>query len=282
MAYCPTVRTFAFVYGGHKGETGKITITPWNTPVLCIPTCLLRATPCGCMGFVWVHAESILRCVASPFHSFVTTLVENKHTIPKINPVEPAHQRNPYSHTACKTMPDFIHVSMPYPLARFCHRYGCVIIATQEQRLKHRRISKHTLLTMQSAWCVTDCWLCYTEKATKAWHRQGSQKTINTYNQPRRPSNGTTHRTSTRHQLKSSPRVKCRTPASTATVHAASTTACSHYHADPAGPLPESSQPTQLSAQRRRAEPHYSTDTARPSGDTCGTCLPGGPVIRRM
>ena len=26
----------------------------------------------GCMGFVWVHADSFLCCVASPFHSFVT------------------------------------------------------------------------------------------------------------------------------------------------------------------------------------------------------------------
>ena len=25
------------------------------------------------MGFVWVHADSFLHCVASPFHSFVTT-----------------------------------------------------------------------------------------------------------------------------------------------------------------------------------------------------------------
>ena len=25
------------------------------------------------MGFVWVHADSFLRCVASPCHSFVTT-----------------------------------------------------------------------------------------------------------------------------------------------------------------------------------------------------------------
>ena len=24
----------------------------------------------SCMGFVWVHADSLLRCVASPFHSF--------------------------------------------------------------------------------------------------------------------------------------------------------------------------------------------------------------------
>ena len=27
----------------------------------------------GCMGFVWEHADSFLHCVASPFHSFVTT-----------------------------------------------------------------------------------------------------------------------------------------------------------------------------------------------------------------
>ena len=25
------------------------------------------------MGFVWVHADAFLRCVASPFHYFVTT-----------------------------------------------------------------------------------------------------------------------------------------------------------------------------------------------------------------
>ena len=25
------------------------------------------------MGFVWVHADSFLRCVASPFHYFVTS-----------------------------------------------------------------------------------------------------------------------------------------------------------------------------------------------------------------
>ena len=27
------------------------------------------------MGFVWVHADSFLHCVASPFHSFVTTML---------------------------------------------------------------------------------------------------------------------------------------------------------------------------------------------------------------
>ena len=28
----------------------------------------------GCMGFVWVHADSFLHSVTSPFHSFVTTM----------------------------------------------------------------------------------------------------------------------------------------------------------------------------------------------------------------
>ena len=32
------------------------------------------------MGFVWVHADSFLRCVAFPFHSFVTTYVNLKTT----------------------------------------------------------------------------------------------------------------------------------------------------------------------------------------------------------
>ena len=27
----------------------------------------------GCIGFVWVHADSFLHSVASPFHSFVTS-----------------------------------------------------------------------------------------------------------------------------------------------------------------------------------------------------------------
>ena len=31
-------------------------------------------TKAGCMGFVWEHADSFLRSVDSPFHSFVTTL----------------------------------------------------------------------------------------------------------------------------------------------------------------------------------------------------------------
>ena len=33
----------------------------------------IRLLLAGYTGFVWVHADSFLRCVASPFHSFVTT-----------------------------------------------------------------------------------------------------------------------------------------------------------------------------------------------------------------
>ena len=35
---------------------------------------------------------------------------------------------------------------------------------------------------------------CYTGGATKAWHRQGSNKPKNSYSQPKRPSTGNTHR----------------------------------------------------------------------------------------
>ena len=51
-------------------------------------------------------------------------------------------------------------------------------------------------------------------------------------------------------------------------MHASSTATSNHHHADPAGWLPESSQPTYPSAQCRRAEPHYDTDTTRTSGVT--------------
>ena len=43
---------------------------------LCAESVLSVSEPrwlAGCIGFVWVHADSFLRCVSSPFHSFVTT-----------------------------------------------------------------------------------------------------------------------------------------------------------------------------------------------------------------
>ena len=36
------------------------------------------------MGFVWVHADSFLRCVASPFHSFVTTILTHLQPLVKL------------------------------------------------------------------------------------------------------------------------------------------------------------------------------------------------------
>ena len=37
------------------------------------------------MGFVWVHADSFLRCVSSPFHSFVTTSWRSRHILRNVN-----------------------------------------------------------------------------------------------------------------------------------------------------------------------------------------------------
>ena len=48
--------------------------------------------------------------------------------------------------------------------------------------------------------------MSYTEKALNAWHRQGTQKTGNTYNQHKRPLIGTTHRPSTIERAAREPR----------------------------------------------------------------------------
>ena len=53
--------------------------------------------------------------------------------------------------------------------------------------------------------------MCYTEEATKAWHRQGRPKqnrTKNIHCQPKRPSPGTPHRSSTELHRNINPRVK--------------------------------------------------------------------------
>ena len=61
-------------------------------------------------------------------------------------------------------------------------------------------------------------WLCYTEKAPKAWQRRGTQKTRNTYHQPNRPNRQTSQ---TKHQAlpKGQPGRRI-TPINTAAVHA--------------------------------------------------------------
>ena len=110
--------------------------------------------------------------------------------------------------------------------------------------------------------------VCYTEKAPNAWHRRGTQKTGNTYNQPKRPSTGTTHRPSTRHYRKGSPGVKTHN-----TNQHSIRARLQHSNHPPSLPTPNrvitrSSQPTQPATKRKRAEPHYSTDTTRLSGDT--------------
>ena len=118
---------------------------------------------------------------------------------------------------------------------------------------------------------------CYTETAPNARHRRVTQKTGNTYNQPKRPSTGTPHRPSTRHNRKGSPGVKTHN-----TNQHSSRARLQHSNHPP--PLPthnrvitRSFQPTQPATKHRRAEPHYNTDTTRLSGDTQRP-PPGGPL----
>ena len=75
---------------------------------------------------------------------------------------------------------------------------------------------------------------CYTVKAQNSWHRRGTQKTGNTYNQPKHPSTDTTHRPSTKHYRRGSI-----TPIRTAAVHAFSTVTTRHCRPYPTGSPPD-------------------------------------------
>ena len=53
-------------------------------------------------GFVWVHADSFLHCVASPFHSFVTTYLLTlcgAAAVDKLNPTSLARLQLQRLHT---------------------------------------------------------------------------------------------------------------------------------------------------------------------------------------
>ena len=89
-----------------------------------------------------------------------------------------------------------------------------------------------------------DLHVCYTGKAPNAWHRRGTQKTGNTYNQPKRPSTDT-HRPSTKHYRKGSQGVKAHN-----TNQHSSRARLQHRDHAPSSPSPNrfitgSSQPTQ-------------------------------------
>ena len=110
--------------------------------------------------------------------------------------------------------------------------------------------------------------MCYMEKVPNALHRRGTQKTGNTYNQSNRPSTDTTHRPRTWHYRKGSPGVK---------THNTNQHSCrarlQHSHHPPLVPTRNwviiiSSQSMQPAAKHMRAEPHYTTDITRLSGDT--------------
>ena len=119
-------------------------------------------------------------------------------------------------------------------------------------------------------------YMCYTEKAPNAWHRQGTKKTGSTYNQSIQASTGTTHRPRTSHYRKGSPGLEKHK-----TNQHSSRGRLQHSNHPPSLPAPNrvitrSSQPTQPAAKLRRVEPHYNTDTTRLSGDT------QRPIIRKI
>ena len=93
-------------------------------------------------------------------------------------------------------------------------------------------------------------------------------KDKNTYNQPKRPSTGTSHRPSTRHYRKGSPGFKTNN-----TNQRSSRARLHHSNHSPSLPTPNRvitgfCQPTQPIAKHRRVEPHYNTNTIRLSGET--------------
>ena len=81
---------------------------------------------------------------------------------------------------------------------------------------------------------------CFTEKAPNTWHRQGTQKTGNTYNQYNRLPVGTIVNSQTKHQAPSKGQTKGRiTPTSTAAMHSSIPATSCHSHAHPAGSSPD-------------------------------------------
>ena len=71
------------------------------------------------MGFVWVHADSFLGCVASPFHSFVTTFLAAPWPRPVREPMAAPYEGiGPYSVVArVVTCPEGLRGSIEHLLA---------------------------------------------------------------------------------------------------------------------------------------------------------------------
>ena len=112
--------------------------------------------------------------------------------------------------------------------------------------------------TLPDGCTPTDFLRCYTEKAPNSWHRRGTQKTGNTYNQPKRPGR---HTSQTKHQALSKGQEGRRiTPSNTAAVHASAhrqPTIITHtyvihtYIHTPDRVMTRFSQPTQPAAKPR-------------------------------
>ena len=112
--------------------------------------------------------------------------------------------------------------------------------------------------------------MCCTEKAPNAWHRRGTQKTGNTYSQPKRPSTDTTHRPSTEHYRKGNPGVKTHNTNQRSSCARHQRSSCArHQHSNHPPSSPNRVITSVIS--------HESTRAQSPAGSVCahaGDCRP--------
>ena len=109
----------------------------------CMCKLLCRIRLAGCMGFLWVNGCSFFHCVASPFHSCVTTLpYPQRHVIPPVAGTEPDVDLN---------------------VCRSSHSYDYLIKQPQEHSLPAHALQSSGTSCMQAAcrchaiacnWCM--------------------------------------------------------------------------------------------------------------------------------
>ena len=141
------------------------------------------------MGFLWVTGFSFFHCVASPFHSFVTTMdmISHMFTLSVIT--------DEFGQTAQSYMARTDHhcESVVQP---FLNHLTCMQTRFTSP-MHHCMMSTNLYSPWPKAQTATHPLKCYTEKAPNAWQCRGTQKTKNTYNQPNRPNRQTSR---TKHQ----------------------------------------------------------------------------------
>ena len=125
------------------------------------------------MGFVWEHADSFLHCVASPFHSFVTTCACSR--IHRIEVGDVLHgesitdQASPRTPTAC---------ACAFPAAgdaRLCFRQHLALqlVVTNTCAFGRQDPLQHTCRKLPYAWAQESDWICATDLVVelKTTHR---------------------------------------------------------------------------------------------------------------